>query len=176
MESVVGRLLRERGETLATAESCTGGLIAEKLTAIAGSSEYFLGGVVAYANEAKQALLGVPKALLEEHGAVSEPVARAMAEGARTRFDADIGIATTGISGPGGGTDEKPVGLVYVALSRGNITHVDRFLFPLDRTRHRELTAQTGLDWVRRALLGLELVAPALLARRGGGPPPGAAS
>jgi nicotinamide-nucleotide amidase len=172
LDAVVGRLLRERGKTIAVAESCTGGLVAERITDNAGSSAYFLGGVVAYANSTKATLLGVSEALLAEHGAVSEPVARAMAEGARERFGADFGVATTGISGPEGGTEAKPVGTVYVALAQAEGTHCEHFLFPLDRTRHRQLTAQIGLDWVRRALLGEELVGPTLLRRKAGAPPP----
>jgi nicotinamide-nucleotide amidase len=184
MAAVVGRLLAERGATVAVAESCTGGLIAELITAVPGSSQWFQGGVVAYANSAKQALLDVPEAMLVEHGAVSEPVARAMAEGARRRFGADVGVATTGISGPDGGTPEKPVGLVHLAISwsasvaarsEGTAgTHADHFVFPLDRLRHRILTAQVGLDWIRRLLLGLELIGPSLLRRAGGGSAPGA--
>jgi nicotinamide-nucleotide amidase len=169
---VVGHLLRGTGQTIAVAESCSGGLIAEQITDVAGSSDYFLGGVVAYANSAKEALLGVPAALLEEQGAVSESVVRAMAEGVRERFGADYGLATTGISGPGGGSQGKPVGLVHVALARAEGTFADHFVFPLDRNRHRLLTAQVALDWVRRAVLGVELVGPSLMRRRGGGPPP----
>lgn len=165
LDAVVGRLLTERSATIAVAESCTGGLIAERITRNAGSSAYFLGGVTAYANSAKTGLLGVPEAVLEEHGAVSDPVARLMAEGVRARFGAEIGIATTGISGPGGGTETKPVGLVYVALAKEGETHADSFVFPLDRIRHRELTAQVALDWVRRTLIGAELVGPTLLRR-----------
>jgi nicotinamide-nucleotide amidase len=165
MESVVGRLLVERGLTLATAESCTGGLIGARLTAVPGSSRYYRGGVVAYANEAKRDLLGVPEALLREHGAVSGPVARAMAEGARARLAADLALATTGISGPDGGTPEKPVGLVWVALaSRGGV-EAEQMVFPFDRDRHRTITAQTALDWVRRALLGLPRVVPRYVRR-----------
>lgn len=163
LEAVAGRLLRERGMTLAVAESCTGGLLAERVTHIAGASDYFLGGVVAYANAAKQALLGVPAELLDQHGSVSEPVARAMAEGARERFGADLALATTGVSGPGGGSAEKPVGTVCIALAREGGTHAERFVFPLDRARHRSLTAQIGLDWVRRTLLGAPLDAPTLM-------------
>jgi nicotinamide-nucleotide amidase len=172
METVVGRLLTEQGRSIAVAESCTGGLIAERITDVPGSSGYFLGGVVAYANSAKQDLLGVPAHVLETHGAVSDATVRAMAEGVRRRFGADIGVATTGISGPDGGSDEKPVGLVHLALARDGETHAEHFVFPLDRTRHRQLTAQVGLDWVRRALLGVALEGPSLLRRRGGGPPP----
>jgi nicotinamide-nucleotide amidase len=168
LETVVGRLLRECGQSIAVAESCTGGLIAEKVTDVPGSSAYFLGGVVAYSNAAKVALLDVSQAELDEHGAVSEPVARAMAEGVRARFGANIGVATTGISGPDGGSDEKPVGFVCIALSNRDGTHVESFVFPLDRTRHRALTSQVALDWVRRSLSGHELVGPTLLRRRGG--------
>ena len=128
LEQAVGRLLRERGARVAVAESCTGGLIATKLTDVPGSSEYFVGGVVAYADTAKQSLLGVPDALIAQHGAVSEPVARAMAEGARARFGADLAIATTGISGPGGGSEAKPVGLVHLALADAEGTHSDHFV------------------------------------------------
>ena len=166
MEVVVGRLLRERGRTLAVAESCTGGLVAQKITSVAGSSDYFLGGVVAYANAAKEALLGVPRDLLAQHGAVSEPVARAMAEGVRARFGADLAVSTTGISGPGGGTAEKPVGLVFVGFADATRTHVDRFVFPFDRERHRVLTAQLALDWVRRALLDEPLESPQISRRK----------
>jgi nicotinamide-nucleotide amidase len=174
LEGVVGALLRERGRTLAVAESCTGGLVAGKLTDVPGASSYFLGGVVAYANAAKVSLLGVPEPLLAAHGAVSEPVARAMAEGVRQRFGADLGLATTGISGPEGGSPEKPVGLVHLALADAAGSHADHFVFPLDRTRHRQLTAQVALDWVRRSLLGEPLVGPSLLRRVGGGSAPGA--
>jgi nicotinamide-nucleotide amidase len=176
MAMVAGRLLRERGATVAVAESCTGGLIAEKLTDVPGASDYFLGGVVAYANAAKQNLLGVPEALIAEHGAVSEPVARAMAEGVRARFDADIGVATTGISGPDGGSAEKPVGLVHLALADAAGTHADHFVFPVARVGHRELTAQVALDWIRRRMLGVALEGPTLMRRRGGASAPGGRS
>ena len=194
MSTVVGRLLRNAGASVATAESCTGGGIAERLTDVPGSSEYFMGGVVAYSNEAKEAMLGVPAELLAEHGAVSSPVAKAMAEGVRERFGTKsgtrsgtesgtesgttYGLATTGISGPGGGSEDKPVGLVYVALAQADgpaahSTHVEGFVFPLDRARHRTLTAQIGLDWLRRVVQGLPLVGPSLLRRQGGLAPPG---
>ena len=166
LEQVVGRLLRERGLRVAVAESCTGGLIAGKLTDVPGSSDYFSGGVVAYADDAKRALLGVPEALLAEHGAVSDPVARAMAEGARARFATDLAVATTGISGPGGGSEAKPVGLVHIALADHRGTHSDHFVFPLDRTRHRQLTTQVALDWIRRRLLGFPLDGPTLMRRQ----------
>jgi nicotinamide-nucleotide amidase len=176
MEEVVGQLLRERATTIASAESCTGGTIAQKLTDVPGSSDYVVGGVVAYADSAKVALLGVPEALLEEYGAVSEPVAIAMAEGARERFGSDFAVSTTGISGPGGGSETKPVGLVCIALAREGEAHAESFVFPLDRTRHRALTSQVALDWVRRALLGVEIIDPSLMRQQGGGPPPSSGS
>jgi nicotinamide-nucleotide amidase len=165
LEAVVGRLLREQGGTLAVAESCTGGLLGGRITGVAGSSDYFLGGVVAYANAAKQSLLGVPAELLEQHGAVSKPVAKAMAEGVRARFGASIGVSTTGISGPGGGSAEKPVGTVCIAIADAAGSHVEQFVFPVDRARHRGLTTQIALDWLRRRLLGEPLLAPTLMRR-----------
>jgi nicotinamide-nucleotide amidase len=173
MESVVGRMLRESGKTVATAESCTGGLIAERITDVPGSSAYFLGGVVAYSNEAKASLLGVSPSLIESEGAVSEAVVRAMAEGARARFGSDFALATSGISGPDGGTATKPVGLVWIALASARETHADSFVFAVDRSRHRSLTSQVALDWVRRRLLGEPLVGPSLMRRAGGSSAPG---
>ena len=173
MESVVGRMLREAGKTLATAESCTGGLIAERITDVPGSSDYFVGGVVAYANAAKASLLGVSASLIEREGAVSEAVVRAMAEGARARFGSDFALATSGISGPGGGTATKPVGLVWIALASAAETHSDSFVFAVDRSRHRSLTSQVALDWIRRRLLGEPLVGPSLMRRAGGSSAPG---
>ena len=117
LEERIGALLAARGLSLVTAESCTGGLVGHRLTNVSGSSSYYLGGLVTYSNRLKEQLLGVPPATLEEHGAVSEATARAMARGARLRLDADLALAVTGISGPTGGTPQKPVGLVYVALS-----------------------------------------------------------
>ena len=163
LEVVAGRALRDAGRTVAVAESCTGGLLAQRITGVPGASDYFQGGVVAYANEAKTALLGVPADVIEAHGAVSEPVARAMAEGVRERLAADFGVATTGISGPGGGSEEKPVGTVWIAVADGATTHAECFLFPFDRDRHRMLTSQVALDWIRRSLLGEDLVAPRYL-------------
>jgi nicotinamide-nucleotide amidase len=160
LELALGRLLAERGKTLAVAESCSGGLLAQRISAVPGASRYFRGGVVAYANDAKRDLLGVAEALLAEHGAVSAPVARAMAEGARARLGADLAVSTTGISGPDGGTPEKPVGLVFVGFADARGSEAYEFLFPFDRERHRLLTSQVALDWVRRALLGEERVAP----------------
>jgi len=165
LERVVAALLGERGLTLATAESCTGGLLGERLTSVPGSSRFYLGGVVAYANEAKTALLGVSSSMLAEHGAVSRSVAMRMAEGARERFGSDLAVSTTGISGPDGGSEDKPVGLVYVGVAREGESDAFEFLFPFDRPRHRMLTTQVALDWVRRTLLGVDVVAPRYLLR-----------
>ena len=128
--------------------------------AVPGSSGYFLGGVVSYADEAKRDLLGVPGDLLDRHGAVSAEVARAMAEGARRRFGADLAVSTTGISGPDGGTPEKPVGLVFVGFASADANEALELFLPLDRERHRALTAQVALDRVRRHLLGEPPLAP----------------
>lgn len=165
LEQVVGQLLAERGVTLATAESCTGGLLGERITSAPGASAYYLGGAVTYSNESKVALLGVPEDLLAAHGAVSPEVARAMAEGARARFGADLAVSTTGISGPDGGTVEKPVGLVYVGFASGSGSETHEFEFPFDRPRHRILTAHVALDRVRRFLLDEPAVPPRYLLR-----------
>src|ERR687897_220567 len=126
LEGTVGRLLQERGATLALAESCTGGLLAKRLTDMPGSSAFFGEGLVTYSNESKERLLGVPHALIMEHGAVSEPVAREMAEGARRNSGADYGLSVTGIAGPDGGTEEKPVGLVFVGISEPEDTSAEK--------------------------------------------------
>lgn len=148
----VGALLAEKGLTLAIAESCTGGLAAELVTRTPGASRYFLGGVVAYANSAKTELLGVPKELIVQHGAVSEPVARAMAEGVRLRFSADFGLAFTGIAGPDGGGAEKPVGLVHWAVARASGTEHRERVFLGDRSGIRRRAAFAGFDLIRRGL------------------------
>jgi competence/damage-inducible protein CinA-like protein len=154
LEEVVVRLLNQRQETFATAESCTGGLIADRITNVSGASEVFLAGYVTYANSAKSDVLNVDAKLLEKHGAVSEPVARAMAEGTRTRAGSTYGLATTGIAGPTGGSDQKPVGTVYIALASGESkTIVKKFVFPTDRQTFKQLAAQTALDILRRRLL-----------------------
>ena len=152
LEAVVGEQLRAAGKSLALAESCTGGLIAARLTDVPGSSEYFPGGVVAYSNEAKQRLLDVPQEVLQEHGAVSEATAAAMAKGVAARFGATIGLAVTGIAGPGGGSDEKPVGLVFIATFENGRSRVRRLLFGGERGLVRLRAAQTALDMVRRQL------------------------
>lgn len=154
LESVVGRQLTGAGRTLTTAESCTGGLVAERLTRVPGSSAYFLGGVVSYTNELKARLLGVPEETLAEHGAVSEPVARAMAMGVRSRLGSDYGIGITGIAGPDGGSEAKPVGTVHVALAGpGDEVAHRRVRFPGGRGRVRQQTSQLALELVRRDLL-----------------------
>jgi nicotinamide-nucleotide amidase len=152
MEEVVGGLLRKNGKTLATAESCTGGLLAAKITDVAGSSDYFIEGVVSYANAAKVDLLAVPAELIEAHGAVSEEVAREMAQGIRRRAGTDIGIGITGIAGPGGGSEAKPVGLVYIGMATEADCSTRRFQFPGDRMMIRHLSAQAALDMIRRKL------------------------
>jgi nicotinamide-nucleotide amidase len=153
MEEVVGLRLAVNGFTLATAESCTGGLIAERITEVPGSSVYFREGVVAYSNEAKVRLLGVPSDLIAEYGAVSAPVAEAMADGVRLRADADFGISVTGIAGPDGGSEDKPVGLVYIALSDDAHTEHRKLLLPGDRQLIRWRASQAALDLLRRRLI-----------------------
>jgi nicotinamide-nucleotide amidase len=153
LETVVVNLLKQRKETLATAESCTGGLIATRITNVSGASEVFLAGYVTYANSAKTDVLNVDSKLIDKHGAVSKAVARAMAEGARTRAASTYGIATTGIAGPTGGSDEKPVGTVYIALaSEDSGTVARKFFFPTDRETFKQLAAQAALDLLRRKL------------------------
>ena len=153
LAGVVGGLLRDRGLTVASAESCTGGLVAKRLTDIPGSSDYFLGGVVAYSNPLKTALLDVEPALLDEHGAVSEEVAAAMAVGVRRRLGADCAISTTGIAGPGGGSAEKPIGLVYIGTALGDDVQVRSYTMFRSREEIRTRTAQTALDLFRRRFL-----------------------
>jgi nicotinamide-nucleotide amidase len=159
LEAVVGDLLRKAGLSLTTAESCTGGLVAERITRVPGSSEYFLGGEVTYTNELKIRQLGVPPELLAEHGAVSEPVARAMAEGVRRALGSDFGLGVTGVAGPGGGSAAKPVGTVHIALAgprKGDIaTDHRKVRFPGDRERVRQHSSQLALEMLRRRLLGI---------------------
>ena len=153
MEEVVARALTENRATIAVAESCTGGLLAERLTNIPGSSVYFLGGVVCYSNELKSALVDVPAELIEAKGAVSPEVALALADGIRKRTGATIGVGVTGIAGPGGGTPEKPVGLVHIGIADERGPRERRFQFPGDRERIRMHASQTALDSVRRYFL-----------------------
>ncbi|MEM7049922.1 MAG: CinA family nicotinamide mononucleotide deamidase-related protein [Acidobacteriota bacterium] len=153
LEGTVGELLRQRGRTVVTAESCTGGLIAERLTATAGSSAYFLGGAVTYSNQLKTAQLGVAEDLLAAHGAVSEAVARAMAAGALSRLGGDYALAVTGVAGPGGGSEEKPVGTVHLACAGPEGVDHRRVRLAGDRGRVRWLTSQIALEMLRRRLL-----------------------
>jgi len=155
LEVVVGDLLRRRKATVAVAESCTGGMLGARFTSAAGSSEYFAGGFITYADALKRQLLGVPAATLQEFGAVSPETAEAMALGARARTGATYAIAITGIAGPGGGTEQKPVGLVYVAIADDAGTVVASRNFLGDRERIRVFTAQMALDFLRRRISGL---------------------
>lgn len=162
LEELVVAKLREQGKTLATAESCTGGLLSKRLTDVPGSSEVFHMGVVTYANQAKEDLLSVSHETLERYGAVSEETAREMAEGMVRRSGSSLGIGITGIAGPEGGTPEKPVGLIYIALSDGEHTWVTK-RSPIGRTKsrewHRHCAASQALDMVRRYLLDMPVVA-----------------
>jgi nicotinamide-nucleotide amidase len=155
LEVVVGELLRARQATLAVAESCTGGMLGARVTAIPGSSQYFVGGFITYSNALKHEMLGVPAETLERFGAVSAETAQAMAEGARARTGATYAVSITGVAGPDGGTEEKPVGLVYIAAAgpEGTVGTHRRFLG--DRERIRVFTTQAALDLLRRRLQGL---------------------
>lgn len=153
LASVVGQLLLERRETLALAESCSGGLTASHVTDVPGSSAYFMGGVVAYSNAAKLSQLGVNPATLEDHGAVSEATARELAEGVKAAFDTTWGVATTGISGPTGGSPEKPVGLVYLAVAGPDGTLTKEARLVPDRLPHKDATAHAALNLLRLELL-----------------------
>ena len=137
---------------LAVAESCTGGMLAAAITDLAGVSSFFLGGVVSYSNDVKEALLGVPRQVLEDHGAVSEQTARAMAEGVRNRFDTDVGVGITGIAGPGGATDRKAVGLVYVAVATPEHTLCREDVWPGDRASVLEASVRAALALVLTAV------------------------
>jgi PncC family amidohydrolase len=136
-----GAALHTHGWTIATAESCTGGLLAHMLTEIAGSSAYYVGSIIAYSNDIKRDMLHVPPAILQTDGAVSEATARTMAENVRERMRCDVGIATTGIAGPGGGSDTKPVGVVYIAVALPTTTHCQRYLFSGDRSANKKESA-----------------------------------
>ena len=153
LEQIVGYYLQMRGASLAIAESCTGGLLAERITIVPGSSRYFLGGAVVYSNELKTTFAEVPEALINEHGAVSREVAAALAEGIRRRCKSTLGIGITGVAGPTGGTPEKPVGLVFIALTDGHKTDVIERRFPGDRDRVRWWSTQQALDMLRTKLI-----------------------
>jgi nicotinamide-nucleotide amidase len=153
LEEIVGKLLRDKGWWLAAAESCTGGVIAARITRIPGSSEYFKSSVVSYSNESKMHFLGVKEATLKEHGAVSRETAIEMAEGALRTSAADIAISTTGVAGPGGGSEAKPVGTVWIGLARRDASDARLFKFSGDRDRVINGAAQSALNWLRTALL-----------------------
>ena len=153
LEQIVGYWLQMRNATLAAAESCTGGLLAERITSVAGSSRYFLGGAVVYSNALKTELAGVPPEMIERHGAVSREVAAALAEGIRYRCESTLGVGITGVAGPGGGTAEKPVGLVFHAVASDAGTEVIQRKFPGDRKRIRRFASTMALDMVRRKLM-----------------------
>ncbi len=144
----LGEIFTEKGLTLATAESCTGGLLAGRITDVSGSSAYFVGGVVSYANEAKEKLLGVRHETLLKHGAVSEETAMEMAQGVRERLGVDVAVSITGVAGPVGGTPEKPVGLVWIGLSDVRAAAARRFLWKQDRAGNRERSVEAALRWL----------------------------
>ncbi len=153
LEQIVGYWLQMRNATLAVAESCTGGLLAERITSISGSSRYFLGGAVVYSNTLKTELSGVPADMIDRHGAVSHEVAAALAEGIRYRCESTLGVGITGVAGPAGGTEAKPVGLVFHALASDSGTEVIQRKFPGDRKRVRRFASTMALDMVRRKLM-----------------------
>jgi len=153
LEQIVGYWLQMRNATLAVAESCTGGLLAERVTSVSGSSRYFLGGAVVYSNNLKTELAGVPAEMIDRHGAVSREVAAALAEGIRYRCESTLGVGITGIAGPNGGTPEKPVGLVFHAVASDTGTEVVQRNFPGDRKRIRRFASTMALDMVRRKLM-----------------------
>jgi len=156
IEEVVIRMLAQRGETLALAESCTGGCIAHRLTNIPGASAVLLAGIVSYSNKAKQKFLGVSTATLQEHGAVSKPVAQEMAEGGLREIGATYALAVTGIAGPSGGTPKKPAGTVFIALAGPFPTKVERNLNPFDRKTFKDVTSQQAFELLRRSVLGVD--------------------
>ncbi len=148
-------VLRDKGLSIATAESCTGGLVSHLITNVPGSSDYYRGGVIAYTNEVKEAILHVPREIIEEMGAVSGACAMAMAEGVRNLLRSDIGIATTGIAGPTGGTPDKPVGLVYIALATKDNVYHERYIFHEDREGNKARAAEAALEMLRRHILSI---------------------
>ena len=152
LEEPVARLLTEQGLTIAVAESCTGGLISHRLTNVSGSSAYFVGGVVAYANEVKEQVLVVSGETLAAHGAISEEAVREMARGARRLLGTDVAISAAGIAGPTGGTPQKPMGLVYVALAAQDFERCERHLWQGDRLKNKRQTAEAALEMLRQYL------------------------
>ncbi|HEX7705911.1 MAG TPA: nicotinamide-nucleotide amidohydrolase family protein, partial [Thermoanaerobaculia bacterium] len=157
LESVVGALLSQRGETLAVAESCTGGLLGSRITDVAGSSSYFLGGAICYTGEAKIAMADVDPELIREHGQVSEPVAHALASGIRARFGATWGVGITGIAGPGGGTPEKPVGTVHIAVAGPGVMKHRKISWASSRALVKWYSTQQALDLLRRCAIASQI-------------------
>jgi nicotinamide-nucleotide amidase len=157
LEKALGDILTERNLTLSTAESCTGGRIASMITSVPGSSNYFKGSIVAYSNEIKESVLGVPSAIIEEYGAVSKEVVEKMAQGVRKKFGTDLAIAVSGIAGPAGGTDEKPVGTTWICVSTGEKCFAKRFKFGDHRGRNIEISSITSLNLLRKMVLGYVL-------------------
>lgn len=154
MVDSLANILKERSLTISVAESCTGGLIGHTLTNEPGSSDYFLGGVISYSNQSKVDLLGVSSETIREHGAVSNQTAKEMASGVRQRFGTDIGLSVTGIAGPDGGTDEKPVGTVFMGLADANNLFSVKYLFSGNREEIKQKTAETALENIKRYLNG----------------------
>jgi len=148
-EVMIGQLLRQHHLTLAAAESCTGGLIGHRLTDVPGSSDYFLGGIIAYSNEIKERLLGVKLETLQTHGAVSAETAIEMARGARRALGTDLAVSVTGIAGPGGGTADKPIGLTYIAVAAVNYERVERFVWDSDRSGNKWASSEAALQMLR---------------------------
>ena len=165
MEGVVGQLLKEQGKTVGFAEACSGGLVSHRLTNVPGSSNYFLGSIIAYADSAKTQLLDVNPATLSQHGAVSEETVKEMASGVRTRLGTDIGVALTGVAGPDGGTPDKPVGTACLALSMDGTLVSRQYKLWGNREWIKTLTSQLSLDWVRRALLKIPIVESGFIRR-----------
>jgi nicotinamide-nucleotide amidase len=165
MEETVGRLLIEKKLTLAVAESCTGGLIGHRITNIPGCSQYFVGDLVTYSNDVKSGVLGVSEETLKAHGAVSEECVREMAAGVRKRTGASVSVATSGIAGPDGGTPDKPVGTVCIALSADDQSFTRRYQFRGTRDWIKLITSQVALDWLRRYALGLPIADSTLFRR-----------
>ncbi len=153
LEDVVIQLAKNKNKTVSTAESCTGGLIGHRLTEVSGSSDVYKGGLVVYSNESKMNMLGVEKGILEAHGAVSEETAESMARNVKNKFNTDYGISVTGIAGPTGGTDEKPVGLVYIGMAKKGRVKVKEFHFGTNRKRNKLRTSHVALNWLRLSLL-----------------------
>lgn len=159
LEELIGDLLRKKGWTLSIAESCTGGLICDRITDVPGSSDYFMGGMVTYSNESKAKHLGVPMADIRKYGAVSSPVAKKMAQGIRKAFGTTFGLSTTGIAGPTGGSKEKPVGLVFIGLSYGRKTRVIRLNLKGNRRNIKEKSTQKALRLVYETLIRSDFIA-----------------